>query len=260
MTAPKPPTCSDITSKTAQHLRRLVRVAATLVILALVGYGIALLNARHQTEIAAARFNNCRSHLTQIYLALRNYAEAHGHYPPAYTTSPDGKPLHSWRTLILPFMEAEQLYRSIDLRKPWDDSANAAARQFTPDFFRCPAAFAKEGDDHGLTTYLAVVAPESVIRAVDSATLRDIKASHTQTVTVTDVPHDKAVHWMSPQDADEQDFLQSGAAHSGQHRPDAMLVLCADGHCTVISADLDAASRRAMITVSADDNEAIKDD
>src|SRR5208282_3640777 len=40
--------------------------------------------------------------LKQIALAMHSYHDANGHFPPAVVTSPDGKPLYSWRVALLP--------------------------------------------------------------------------------------------------------------------------------------------------------------
>ncbi len=78
--------------------------------------------------------------------------------PPAYTTDADGKPLHSWHTLILPYMGESHLYNTIDLTKPWDDPENAAAFETILLVYCCPSA--REGEDNR-TSYLAIVTPNS---------------------------------------------------------------------------------------------------
>ncbi len=100
-------------------------------VLAVVGIGVVLvalmLPAVRRCAGEAARRSQCKNNLKQIALALHNY-EAHYHaLPPAYTVDGDGKPLHSWRTLILPYVDQQSLYSRIDLSKPWDDPANAEA-------------------------------------------------------------------------------------------------------------------------------------
>jgi hypothetical protein len=43
-------------------------------------------------------------------LAVANYHETYGSYPPAYVADRDGRPMHTWRVLILPFLEQKDLY------------------------------------------------------------------------------------------------------------------------------------------------------
>src|SRR5207248_11120546 len=50
----------------------------------------------------AARRTQCSNNLRQIGLALHNYAQVYGSFPPAFVADEEGKPMHSWRVLILP--------------------------------------------------------------------------------------------------------------------------------------------------------------
>ena len=141
----------------------------------------------------------CINNLKQISLALYNYESANGSLPPAYTVDSGGKPLHSWRTLILPYLEEEALYKSIDLTKSWDDPANAKAREIELGVYCCPANHCEKGH----TTYLASAAPNGCFGAKEPRKLTDITDNHGETIAVMEVATDHAVHWMSPVDAGE---------------------------------------------------------
>ena len=52
-----------------------------------------------------ARCLECRQRLKKLGQALRQYHDDYDTFPPAHTMAPDGKSLHSWRTLILPYLE-----------------------------------------------------------------------------------------------------------------------------------------------------------
>ena len=47
------------------------------------------------------------------------------HVPPAYFADESGKPLHSWRVLILPFLDEGALYKQYDFSEPWDGPNNS---------------------------------------------------------------------------------------------------------------------------------------
>jgi hypothetical protein len=102
----------------------------------------------------AGRRSDCRNNHWQIGLALHNYADAYGSYPPAYTVDAAGKPLHSWRTLILPYLDQQPLYNQIELSKPWDDPTNSEILKTPLDAYRCPSS--DLASNH--TTYLGVAA------------------------------------------------------------------------------------------------------
>src|SRR2546428_70002 len=55
---------------------------------------------------------------------MHGYADKDGRLPPAVVYGKDGKPWHSWRVLILPFVEQEELYRQYRLNEPWDSPHN----------------------------------------------------------------------------------------------------------------------------------------
>lgn len=227
-------------------------------VVAICGVVVALLLPAFRSARGPARRNSCLNNLKQIGLALNKYAEVHGHYPPAYTIDAEGKRLHSWRTLILPYMEQKALYNLVDLTKPWDDPANARAANSVIECYRCPSIDFEESGSP-LTTYLAIVGDDSVIRAADSATLQDTEKVAATAPLVIDFPQENAVHWMSPHDADEELALGLFANNGpkSQHPTDLFLVLFADCHGSTISKGADPAALRAMMTVSAEDDDAI---
>ena len=58
-----------------------------------------------------------------MYVALHNYEQAYGTLPPLFVCNKQGKPIHSWRALIVPYIEFESLKR-LDLSQPWDSQYN----------------------------------------------------------------------------------------------------------------------------------------
>ena len=52
----------------------------------------------------------CSNNLKQIAVALHNYHDFYKCFPFAQTYGPDGKPWHSWRMAILPFLESNPYY------------------------------------------------------------------------------------------------------------------------------------------------------
>ncbi len=72
----------------------------------------------------AGRRSICENNLRQIALALQNYHQANGCFPPAYVADKNGKPMHSWRVLILPYVGFDDLYKAYDFTEPWDGPNN----------------------------------------------------------------------------------------------------------------------------------------
>lgn len=213
---------------------------------------VALLLPAVRTAREPARRASCQNKLKQLSYAIQNYAVAHGELPPAYTTDENGKPLHSWRTLILPYIEQIELYKSIDLKKPWDDPANAHALNTVVDEYSCPSrtnykSSPGEGADN-TTTYLAVVTPESCLQRGERRKLSDITDSPKRTVMLVEVDAAHAVPWMQPVDADEQMLLslaEAERAHAaGFH------AVFADGLVHLLEQMPTAAQWRALISIA----------
>ena len=77
-----------------------------------------------------------RARLKEIGVALHNYHETYGRLPPSVTYGRNGDPLHSWRVLLLPFLEQEGLYRQLRLDEPWDSPHNMPLLRETPRCYR----------------------------------------------------------------------------------------------------------------------------
>ncbi|MFO0914440.1 MAG: DUF1559 domain-containing protein [Pirellulales bacterium] len=199
---------------------------------------------------SAGRRNGCISQMRQIMLAIRNYEAAHGQLPPAYTVDADGKRLHSWRTLILPYMEEQALFKKIDLSKPWDDPVNAEARDSCPNTFRCPGALLEED----MTTYLAVVDPQGVMSGATPRKMSDVTDDEEQTMVLIDAPAAESVHWMSPADADLQ--MVAGLAKNIEmnHPGGAIVVSFLDCHTKAMFFGDLVKHGRAMTTIAGRDD------
>lgn len=57
-------------------------------------------------------------------MAMHHYAEAHGRLPTAVVYGADDRPLLSWRVLLLPYLEHNDLFRRFKLEEPWDSPHN----------------------------------------------------------------------------------------------------------------------------------------
>ena len=178
----------------------IIRLLKLFGVLFLIAFVIAVLGQSVSTPREAARRTQCKNNLKQLAIALHNYHDTYNSFPPAYTVDENGNPLHSWRTLILPFFDQQQLYKTIDLSKPWNDPVNAEAYKTVVNGYLCPSTAVEATH----TTYLAVVTPNSVLRPSQSCTIKEVTDGTAETLMVVEVPPEKAVHWMAPVDADHE--------------------------------------------------------
>jgi hypothetical protein len=233
---------------------RINRTALTLVellvIIAIIGVLVALLLPNVRTSREAARRNQCQNYLRQIAVALKMYEDHHRMLPPAYTTDSNGKPLHSWRALIIPYMEIGGLHDSIDPAKSWDDPANCGPLQTCLPMFQCPSVPFEHNDNR--TNYLAVVTPRSCIRATQPRNLADLSGA-SKKLLVIDVDIDHAVPWMAPVDADEELVLGIGGPKAKSPHPSIMQAAFLDGSVQALRTDMPADERRELISIAASD-------
>lgn len=218
-------------------------IVAIPVAIGCMGILIGLLLPAVQAGREAARRAQCSNNLKQIGLALLNYESDYKSLPPAYTTDESGRRLHSWRTLILPYMEQQALYDSIDLSKPWDDPANQAAASTFVSAYTCPSSVAADRAPVN-TVYQVVVDPSSIFPGGASVKFGDVADGLSNTVMVVETATADAVPWMSPQDSDLQKFVAVGKTHhagGGNH-------LMGDGSVRFLPSELDSATRQALVT------------
>jgi prepilin-type N-terminal cleavage/methylation domain-containing protein/prepilin-type processing-associated H-X9-DG protein len=116
--------------------RRAVRCAFTLVellvVIAIVSMLVALLLPAVQSAREAARKTQCVNNMRQLGLAFQNHHEAIGYFPESQIGSgePDGHGgcrggMYSWHARVLPFLEENALYDSIDFNQNMADSCTA---------------------------------------------------------------------------------------------------------------------------------------
>jgi hypothetical protein len=128
-------------------------------------------------------------------LAVVNYEDVHGHFPPAFVNGPDGKPWHSWRVLILPYIEADDIYKAYKLDEPWDGPNNKKLAEKMPKIF----AFHGTKFPTTITNYLAVVGKDTMWPGAEARKRADIKDGASKTILIIENQGQK-VHWMEPRD------------------------------------------------------------
>jgi hypothetical protein len=78
------------------------------------------------------------NNLKQIGLGMESYQAKHGRFPPGGTFDPYGEGLHSWETLLLPYLEIPDRPKP-NLQLPWNHPQNTAFFMREIQVFRNPA-------------------------------------------------------------------------------------------------------------------------
>lgn len=69
---------------------------------------------------------------------MLNYNSEHGRLPSAVVYGKDGQPLYSWRVLLLPYIEQQDLYKQFHLDEPWDSPHNIRLLERMPAMYAPP--------------------------------------------------------------------------------------------------------------------------
>lgn len=138
--------------------RRGFTLVELLVVIAIIGVMVGLLLPAVQAAREAARRMTCSSKLKQIGLAMHNYESTHKRLPAGYqsfnrydiiSTLPaddfdpvtwDARGGWGWGAAILPFIEQQPLYDSIDFALPLWEIRFAPVRETKLAIFLCPSA------------------------------------------------------------------------------------------------------------------------
>jgi hypothetical protein len=141
------------------------------------------------------------NNLKQISLALLTYEAQYHCFPPAYIPDKDGKPIHSWRVLILPYLQREDLYQQYNLNEPWDGPNNRKLLAYRPRIFACPSDKTARAFDATTTSYVAVVGKNALWRAEKPRSVDELALHEgvTNTVMLVEVAN-SGINWTEPRD------------------------------------------------------------
>ena len=211
--------------------------------------GCLLLPAQRGSHEAARRMG-CSNHLKQIGLALQNYHDTYGCFPPAHIADSSGKPMHSWRVLILPFMEQKALYDKYRFDEPWDGPSNSKLHKEVVHTYSCPSRTRRASQFE--TSYVVVVGRGTMWPGANAfMRYNDIADSPFDTVMVVE-SIDSGIHWIEPRDLELATMPltvngPTGPSMSSDH-PNVVLALFADGHTQAVSKNTPVNIVRGLLT------------
>ena len=200
--------------------------------IAIVGLLVALLLPAIQAARESARRTHCLTNLEQIGLALQQYADAHQRLPPASTSDVDfgiwsyaanpNTHLHSWRSLILPFVEGTTLHGMVDYKISALAPGNRLAAATVVPLYRCPSFggfdFSREkkytaiSPSFAISNYVAMGGttvgsmwepgpdgkrrPNGTIYCLSQTRLKDITDGLSRTIFVVETREQNAAVWI----------------------------------------------------------------
>jgi hypothetical protein len=231
---------------------------------------------------AAARIQ-CSNNLKQIALAVLNYVDTYGKFPPGTRPSPSLPPEQrlSWLFEIVPFVEAGNIYQLAKKDESWDSPANGfLSLKFH--CYVCPSGpKLLSGNSSGLTHFVGIAG-----LGEDAATypmgdkrngffgydrqvsIKDVTDGIGNTIMIMETALDNGP-WAAGGratvrgvDLDDELFIGRGRQFGGMHLRGGFferrvpLVNCAmgDGSVRGIASDIDPTVFQFAITIAADDN------
>jgi prepilin-type processing-associated H-X9-DG protein len=214
------------------------------------GVLIALLLPAIQAAREAARRAQCANNMKQIALAFHNYHDCYNTFPPAYIPDEDGQPMHSWRTLILPFMEYSWVYDQYNFDEPWDSPSNMAVANIPIPAYTCPSSY-ESGPQSTTTNYMVITGPGTVFDGPHACHLANITDGASLTIMVVEVAG-TGVNWAEPVDLDASSLRTpinaGGPGTTGSRHGRGIQAAMCDGSVRFLDENTDPVTLQAMIT------------
>jgi prepilin-type processing-associated H-X9-DG protein len=185
------------------------------------------------------------SNLKQIGLAMHHYNDTHDCFPPAAITDENGNPLLSWRVVILPYLEEEQLYRKLHLDEPWNSPHNLAFLDQMPNVYKCPS---DKSLKPGMTGYQVVVGQDTAFTPdFQGLKLSEFTDGLSNTLFVGESDH--SVPWTKPEDVPAEIALHvKGLTGTHGNHKTGFNALFGDGSVKFLKSSIDPQRLYWMLT------------
>ena len=184
-------------------------------------------------------------------MAVANYHDIYQCFPPAVTAGSDGRPAHSWRILLLPFLEQKELYDQYNFDEPWDGPNNRLLSTQMPRVFSFDGTH-RAGESTS-TNFVAVTGTETMWPPDKKMSYLDVCDPSSATFMFVEY-NGPPIHWMQPVD------LQYSTMNFQTGSPDGIdsmylepAVAMVDGSVHRLKADISPTEVQHMCTACGND-------
>jgi RNA polymerase sigma factor (sigma-70 family) len=135
------------------------------------------------------------NNLKALMLAMHSYHDVNNHFPPAAVCDNDGKALLSWRVLVLPYIDQEELFKEFKLDEPWDSEHNKKLLEKMPKIY-APVRGKNKGSHS--THYQVFTGKGTMFEGTQGISFKDITDGTSNTIAIVEAAD--AVPWTKPVD------------------------------------------------------------
>lgn len=197
----------------------------------------------------------CMTNLRRIAVAIQEYAAEHGSYPTPIVYDSAGKPLYSWRVLILPQLGHANIYAKFHRDEAWDSMHNVTLIPECPEVYISPAVGSRQGLAE--SNYVLITGKGTLFPTTGPLSPSDISDPASGTLLVVETANTSCV-WSQPTDIDAAKMnsqigksvgtLQSVPSSIGGTHSGGATVVFADGTAAWLPDDTPPEVIQAMIS------------
>ena len=146
--------------------------------------------------------------IDNVYFALQTAYDDEDQFPPATIYDDQGNALHSWRVMIVPYIEQNLFFELYSQQEPWDGPANALLHKSFPTKPGDPPtagvaeSYRTVGAKH-YTNLLRVVDESKPLEPMTGRTAERlgwyVRPSDRQEIVIVELERTR-IHWMEPRD------------------------------------------------------------
>jgi Protein of unknown function (DUF1559) len=228
---------------------RFVAACATVGVLA----AIAIVTALFVIPVAQKRFlvrqrTLGMGNVQQIAQALNSYRRTHGSYPTPIVVDAKGRPLYSWRVLILPDLGYQSLYSRYQLDQTWDSPTNFSLTREMPAVYACPnnpSSLANQETNFALIVGAGTMFPPE--GPIHPDTMRD---RQNETLLVVETC-DGTTKWTQPGDINISSGIRFGKRPMldiGGNYQDCVIGATVDGNSIAMDPKMTSSTLDGMVT------------